>query len=82
MAGDPTLLERLIVNLLDNAARYNQGGGQVEIRTAGSGGQAVLTVANTGRVIPAGEMERLFEPFQRLSGDRTGSDGHPGLGYR
>ena len=40
----------------------------------------MLSVANTGREIPAAEIERLFEPFQRLDGDRTGSDGHRGLG--
>ena len=40
----------------------------------------MLSIANTGPVVPAGEIERLFEPFQRLGRDRTGSDRHRGLG--
>ena len=42
---------------------------------------ALLTVANTGAVVAAGELERLFEPFARLPRDRiTTADGHHGLG--
>ena len=40
----------------------------------------MLSVANTGPRIPAAEIERLFEPFQRLGADRAPSDGHHGLG--
>jgi signal transduction histidine kinase len=78
--GDSALLERLIANLLDNAARYNVVDGRVEITTGTDAGTAVLSVANPGRTIPHSEVERLFEPFQRLDGTRTGSDGHRGLG--
>jgi signal transduction histidine kinase len=78
--GDPTLIERLIFNLLDNAIQYNEPGGRVEIRTASDGPRAVLTVVNTGAHVPSGEIERLFEPFQRLARDRTASDRHRGLG--
>jgi signal transduction histidine kinase len=81
ISGDPTLVARLIANLLDNATRYNRAGGRVEIRTAAQGGLALLTVANTGAVVAAGELERLFEPFARLPRDRiTTADGHHGLG--
>jgi signal transduction histidine kinase len=79
-SGDPTLIERLIFNLLDNAIRYNEPGGRVELRTAPDGPRAVLTVINTGPHVPAGEIDRLFEPFQRLARDRTESDRHRGLG--
>ncbi len=78
--GDPALLERLIANLLDNAVEYNQAGGRVMIRTSTESGQAVLSVANTGPSIPQDQVERLFEPFQRLQADRIGSGGHHGLG--
>jgi signal transduction histidine kinase len=79
-AGDPALVERLVANLLDNAVRYNVGGGRVEVATATSAERAVLSMANTGPVIPPAQVERLFEPFQRL-GDRTAhDDGHHGLG--
>jgi signal transduction histidine kinase len=56
-------------------------GGRVRV-SAGTltDGSAVLTVANTGPVVPAGEIERLLQPFQRLAAGRAGGhDGH-GLG--
>lgn len=77
-AGDPALVERLIANLLDNAVRYNVPGGRVEISTRVRGGKAVVAIANTGPVIPPEQVDRLFEPFQRL--DRTSADDHHGLG--
>lgn len=77
-AGDPALVERLIANLLDNAVRYNVPGGRVEISTRVHGDQAVLSIANTGPVIAPEQVDRLFEPFQRL--DRTRVDDHHGLG--
>lgn len=43
-------------------------------------GVAVLTVANTGPVVPAYEVDNLFEPFRRLRTERTGSDKGVGLG--
>jgi signal transduction histidine kinase len=79
-SGDPTLIERLIANLLDNAIGYNKPGGRVKVRTAIVADHAVLSVSNTGSWVPPGEIERLFEPFQRLARERTASDRHRGLG--
>jgi len=78
--GDSGLIGRLIANLIDNAIDHNVDRGQVDIRTQTLDGHAVLTIGNTGPLIPAGETERLFEPFQRLHGARTANDGHHGLG--
>ena len=79
--GDPALLVRLIANLVDNAIDHNRPGGDIEIRTAAAADGAVLIVANSGDVIPSGEIARLLEPFQRLAGGRTAADpGHHGLG--
>ena len=78
--GDSALIGRLIANLIDNAIDHNVDRGQVDIRTQTLDGHAVLTIGNTGPLIPAGETERLFEPFQRLHGARTANDGHHGLG--
>ena len=78
--GDPALIARLIANLIDNAIDHNVDGGNVEISTRTLDGRAVLTIGNTGPLIPAGETERLFEPFQRMYGARTHNDGHHGLG--
>jgi signal transduction histidine kinase len=77
-AGDPALVERLIANLVDNAVRYNDDGGQVEVRTWTDNGDSVVSVANTGPLVPVTEVQRLFEPFQRLEGRGTG--GNHGLG--
>jgi signal transduction histidine kinase len=79
--GDPTLAERLIANLIDNAVRYNTPGGRVQIVTGTSDDRAFLSVTNTGPRIPTEQIQRLFEPFQRLAVDRTSrQDGNHGLG--
>jgi signal transduction histidine kinase len=78
VTGDAVLLERLVNNLLDNAQRYNIPGGTVTISTTAHDATSVLRVLNTGAVVPADLVERLFLPFTRLD-DRTRHDGH-GLG--
>jgi len=78
--GDPRLIERLIANLIENAVNHNRPDGHVQITTGTRHQRAFLTVTNTGPVIPAGDIGRLFQPFQRLDGVRTRhSNGH-GLG--
>jgi signal transduction histidine kinase len=69
--GDARLAESLVANLVDNAIRHNLPGGDVQISTAIVDGRAVLSVTNTGRRIPPGEVDRLFQPFQRLGSDRV-----------
>ncbi|MGP3982837.1 sensor histidine kinase [Streptomyces sp. KR80] len=78
--GNGVLLERIALNLVQNAVRYNTPGGWVEVTTEAVPGQASLVVANTGPVIPAYEMDNIFEPFRRLRTERTGSDRGVGLG--
>jgi signal transduction histidine kinase len=66
--------------LIDNALRHNLPDGHVWISTEVRQGQAAVSVSNTGPVVPPGEVERLFGPFQRLGRDRVGrAEGH-GLG--
>jgi signal transduction histidine kinase len=78
--GDPLLAERLVANLVTNAVRHNIAGGRVEVRTGVKEGRAVLSVANSGPVVPPGEIDRLFRPFQRLDRRRASyKEGH-GLG--
>ena len=79
-AGDPRLIESLIANLIDNAVRYNHPDGHVEITTQTSGTQATLTVTNSGPVIPDNQIQRLFQPFQRLAPDRHSRRDGYGLG--
>ncbi|GAA3389907.1 HAMP domain-containing sensor histidine kinase [Streptomyces roseoviridis] len=79
--GNGVLLERIALNLVQNAVRYNvPEEGWVEVTTATGNGQAVLEVSNTGPVVPAYEIDNLFEPFRRLRQERTGSDKGVGLG--
>jgi signal transduction histidine kinase len=78
--GDPALAERLVANLIDNALRHNVVDGRVEVATSVRGGDAVLSVRNTGPILAPSEIDRLFEPFQRATGDRTTYDGGLGLG--
>ncbi|MDQ0583964.1 sensor histidine kinase [Streptomyces rishiriensis] len=79
--GNGVLLERIALNLVQNAVRYNVSeGGWVEVTTEVRHGQAVLVVSNTGPVVPAYEIDNLFEPFRRLRTERTGSDKGVGLG--
>jgi signal transduction histidine kinase len=77
LLGDPALIGRLIANLCDNAVHYNVPGGEVEVTTHLAAGRAQLVVTNTGPVVPPGEVDRLFEPFQRM---RRVADSHHGLG--
>ncbi|UXY30420.1 sensor histidine kinase [Streptomyces sp. HUAS TT20] len=79
--GNGVLLERIALNLVQNAVRYNvPEDGWVEVTTEIQHEQAVLTVSNTGPVVPAYEIDNLFEPFRRLRTERTGSDKGVGLG--
>lgn len=77
--GDPRLIERLIANLLHNAITHNTANGGVSVRTTTHDGRAILTIANSGPIVPAGELRRLFEPFARL-GEGVGDADGSGLG--
>jgi signal transduction histidine kinase len=72
ITGDPVLAERLITNLVDNAAKYNHPGGDIWITTCTVAGSSELTVANTGPVISTADISRIFQPFERLNGRSTG----------
>ncbi len=79
--GDPGLVASLVANLLDNAIRNNHADGTVAISTAATADGARLTISNTGAIVPLLDVDRLFQPFQRLDDQRVGTaaDGH-GLG--
>lgn len=79
VVGDPSLLDRLAGNLIENAIRYNHLMGKLWLRTSSVGGQARLVVGNTGYEVEPGDVPGLFEPFRRGGWERTGSRGS-GLG--
>jgi signal transduction histidine kinase len=80
VCGDPALLERLAANLVSNAIRHNVAGGRIEVATRTQAGHAFLVVANSGLLIPAGELGRLFQPFQRLGSHAQPPSDGIGLG--
>jgi signal transduction histidine kinase len=77
--GDRELLERLVANLVTNAVVHNVPDGWVRVSTTSAAGRVVLSVANSGPVIPPDQVSALLEPFRRLGRARTGHRG-AGLG--
>ncbi len=74
--GDSALLERMLANLVENAIRHNEDGGELRLTTSTSDGMAEVLVSNGGAVIDPVEAQSLTEPFRRLN---RGSGGF-GLG--
>jgi signal transduction histidine kinase len=80
VTADPSLTESLVANLLDNAIRHNLPGGQAEVSTALTTAGAVVSVSNTGTLVPPDAVQDLFQPFRQLGTERTRhGEGH-GLG--
>lgn len=65
--GDSALLERMLANLVENAVRHNQPGGELSVATSTSEGMAEVLVRNGGAIIDPAEVQSLTEPFRRLS---------------
>ena len=78
--GNARLLERLTANLIDNAIRHNIPGGHLGIQVTTTDGHPTLSISNTGPVVPADQIPRLLQPFQRLHGSRPAAGDGPGLG--
>jgi signal transduction histidine kinase len=79
VVGDPSLLDRLAGNLIENAVRYNHSRGRLWVRTGADGAHAWLVVGNTGFEVEQADVPGLFEPFRRGGRERTGARGS-GLG--
>ncbi len=77
--ADPTRLEQMLTNLLENAIKFNRKDGQVTIRYE-SGEMNRIMVQDTGEGIPAQHLERLFERFYRVDRARSRELGGTGLG--
>jgi signal transduction histidine kinase/CheY-like chemotaxis protein len=74
--ADRQRLRQILVNLLSNAIKYNRFGGTITITCqADRPDQASLTVADTGPGIPAADLDRIFDPFERLGADQTAIEG-------
>ncbi len=80
LAADRTLLMQLCQNLLENASRYNQGGGFISIVTGSAKDSVFLRVSNSGPRIAEESLPSLLLPFHRLAEPRTDSLHGSGLG--
>lgn len=74
------MIEEVIFNLCDNAIRYNNRGGSVNVKVEADKGKAVLIVKDTGIGISKEHQERIFERFYRVDRSRSKSTGGTGLG--
>lgn len=80
VSGDPRLIRQLVHNLVENALRHNTTGGNVRVTVEAGLRHTLLTVDNTGPPVPADQIDRLLQPFQRLKPDRTDDTVGHGLG--
>jgi CheY-like chemotaxis protein/two-component sensor histidine kinase len=78
LEADPTRLEQVLANLLNNAAKYTDHGGHIRLSARQEGGELVLRVKDTGVGIAADMLARIFEPF--MQADRVLHQSQGGLG--
>ena len=78
--GDLQLLQKVVDNLLGNAAAYSPAGERIMVRVWQADEKAHLTIENTGVHIPDGDIPKLFEAFYRVDQSRNRQTGGTGLG--
>ena len=78
--GDRSRLQRVIVNLTDNAIKYTREGGAVEVLVRKEGNNAVVEVVDNGFGIPPDALPHVFERFYRVDKARSRASGGSGLG--
>ncbi len=76
--GDPIALRRLFENLIENSRRY--GGGEIAMRVIASDAGRDVCVEDNGPGLPEGQLETVFQPFQRGEHSRNRTTGGSGLG--
>lgn len=80
VVADRRRLEQVLVNLVDNAMKFNRPGGTVTIRGRADGSHATLVVADTGEGIPSEDLDKIFRRFFRVDPARSRELGGTGLG--
>lgn len=79
-AISPNRLREVVLNLMENAVKYNKPGGKVLVVTAEAEGKAIITVSDTGIGIPPEAQSHVFERFYRVDKGRSRATGGTGLG--
>jgi PAS domain S-box-containing protein len=78
--ADPLRIERILYNLLDNAAKYSPPGSQIKVTVNAEPGRLVIGVSDRGKGLSSSEQARIFGPFQRLENSRPDQARGAGLG--
>ncbi len=78
--ANPDRMTQLVLNLLDNAVKYNVAGGSADVYVRSEKDRVILTVADTGVGIPPEAQGRVFERFYRVDKSRSRKMGGTGLG--
>jgi two-component system, OmpR family, phosphate regulon sensor histidine kinase PhoR len=78
--GDARALERILLNLLDNAVKYTPPGGTVTLRAQSANDRLMLSVRDTGVGLEPKHLPRIFERFYRVDKGRSRDQGGTGLG--
>ena len=78
--ADRENITHILVNVLDNAIKYNLNQGRISVKCFNHGNFAHIEVENTGACIPEEEREKVFEPFYRIDKNRSRQTGGTGLG--
>jgi two-component system phosphate regulon sensor histidine kinase PhoR len=78
--ADPRALEQILTNLLDNAIKYTDPGGRIDVGISGNGNRVEISVRDDGIGIPDEDRDRIFERFYRVDKARSRALGGTGLG--
>jgi signal transduction histidine kinase/ActR/RegA family two-component response regulator len=78
--GDVVRLDQVVTNLITNAVKYTPPGGRIEVHLGAEGGEALLTVGDTGIGIPADHLRSIFDMFAQVPTSLDRSSGGLGLG--
>lgn len=80
LCADQEKIKRMLINLVDNAIKYNQPGGEIRLVARQERRNMVLELFNTGSGVPLEDQKRVFEQFYRVEKSRATSLGGSGLG--
>jgi len=73
--GDPSLIERVFTNIVSNSIKFTPENGSVTVKIKDTPGMIVSSIIDTGEGIPSDYIERIFDKFQQVAGQRKGGTG-------